>query len=167
MFSARLHPGNGQEAQFDQSVMFQLPTSSLPWERTQYCVGVYVIRARHLRETTDVQPCGVPHYVPVIGNDPAPKWIESIALVKELTDMNGTLDLQFADGVGVDRELAFALVAESVSEADRAFGHTTDGRLLERYALEAAIDLLSRPAKVLDFMPALAVREVRQSLAAR
>jgi hypothetical protein len=81
--------------------------------------------------------------------------------------MNGTLDLQFADGVGVDRELAFALVAESVSEADRTFGHATDGRLLERYALEAAIDLLSRPAKVLDFMPALAVREVRQSLAAR
>jgi hypothetical protein len=65
----------------------------------------------------------------------------------------------------VDRELAFALVAESMSEADRAFGHATDGRLLERYALESAIDLLSRPARVLDFMPALAVREVRHSLA--
>jgi hypothetical protein len=97
--------------------------------------------------------------------DPARKWIEAIALVKELTAVNGTLDLRFSDGAGVDRELAFALLAESMPEADRAFGHAADGRLLERYALEVAIDLLSRPARVLDFMPALAVREVRHSLA--
>ena len=80
--------------------------------------------------------------------------------------MNGKTVLQFADGSGVERELAFALVAETMSEAERAFGHTTEGRMLERFALEAAIDLLSRPAKVLDFLPNLAVRVARQSLAA-
>jgi hypothetical protein len=103
----------------------------------------------------------------VIGNDPAPKWIAIIAMVKELTDMKDALDPRFADGTGVERELAFALVAESMSEADRAFGHATDGRMLERYALEVAIDLLSRPSKVLELMPGLAVHEVGQSLAGR
>jgi hypothetical protein len=109
----------------------------------------------------------VTHDVLVIGNDPALRWIVIIAVVKELTVMEGELDLRFAEGAGVDRALAFALVAESMSEADRAFGHATDGRMLERYALEAAIELLSRPAKVLNFMPALAVHDVGHSLASR
>jgi hypothetical protein len=80
--------------------------------------------------------------------------------------MGKTLDLEFAQETGVDRELAFALVGETMSEAERAFGNKSNGALLERYALEAAIDLLSRPAKVLDFLPALALREVRKAYAA-
>jgi hypothetical protein len=84
-----------------------------------------------------------------------------------MTNVNDSLDLKFAEGFGIDRDLAFALVAESMTETERAFGSASDGGMLERYALEAVIDLLSRPARVRDFLPELVVREVRQSLAER
>jgi hypothetical protein len=60
--------------------------------------------------------------------------------------------------VVIDRELALALMAETPNEAQRMCARQTDGRILDRYAQEAAIELLSRPAKVLDYLPALARR---------
>jgi hypothetical protein len=81
--------------------------------------------------------------------------------------MAAMFELQTGQAVGVDRDLAFSLVAETMAEAERAFGQKTDGALLERYALEAAIDLLSRPAKVHDFLPELAIHAARQAQSAR
>lgn len=81
--------------------------------------------------------------------------------------MVATRNLVFARETGLDRDVAFGLIAETMSHAERAFGSTTHGHLLERYALEAATDLLSRPATVLDFAPELAVHDARRSHAAR
>jgi hypothetical protein len=67
--------------------------------------------------------------------------------------------------VVIDREIALALVAETVSEVRRTWGRHHDVQVLERHALAAAIELLCRPAKVLDYLPALAARQVRDSLA--
>jgi hypothetical protein len=49
-----------------------------------------------------------------------------------------------------DRWIDLSVVDDALSAAERAFGRTTDGRLLDRYALETAIDLLSAPARVAD-----------------
>jgi Protein of unknown function (DUF3562) len=69
--------------------------------------------------------------------------------------------------VVIDRELARALAADTVGEVRRTCGRQYDARLLERYALEAAIELLSRPAKVLDYLPQFAARRVREALTLR
>jgi hypothetical protein len=69
--------------------------------------------------------------------------------------------------VVVDRDIALALVAETVSELQRMCGRQFDAQILERYALEVAIELLCRPFKVLDYLPQLAARQVRESLALR
>lgn len=78
-------------------------------------------------------------------------------------------------GRQVDRPLVDAQLTERPSyvdladvvldRAERAFAARTDGTLLERYALEAAIDVLSTPdARVYNYLPELAMREVRDAL---
>jgi hypothetical protein len=95
----------------------------------------------------------------------APRTSWESVIAREGIRMNGT---PIADEVVViDRELALALVAEALSEVRRTCGRQYDARLLEGYALEAAIALLSRPAKVLDDLPQFAARRVRDSLARR
>jgi hypothetical protein len=65
-----------------------------------------------------------------------------------------------------DKWVTLWVMDETLSTAERSFGRTVEGRLLDRYALEAAIHLLSSPARVIDFMPELAVRRVRDRVAA-
>jgi hypothetical protein len=50
------------------------------------------------------------------------------------------------------------VVDETLSAVERRFGSTLEGQLLDRFALEAAIDLLSSPARVVDVLPGLAHR---------
>jgi hypothetical protein len=57
-----------------------------------------------------------------------------------------------------DRWLALSVVEVALSGTERAFGRTVDGRLLDRYALEAAIELLSAPARVTYAGPDSAAR---------
>jgi hypothetical protein len=65
-----------------------------------------------------------------------------------------------------DRWVALSVVDETLSAAERRFGRKVEGQLLDRYALEAAIELLSSPARIVDFIPDLAVREVQDPVAA-
>jgi hypothetical protein len=69
-------------------------------------------------------------------------------------------------GVTLDRLPTCAELAEIVLDpAERTFGRRADGTLLERYALEAAIDILSRPSPRLSTdLPDLARRQVRDAL---
>jgi hypothetical protein len=60
----------------------------------------------------------------------------------------------------VDRWAALAAVEEMLSGAERRFGSSGDGVLLDRYALEAVIDLLNSPARVTEFFPELSPRTV-------
>ena len=53
-----------------------------------------------------------------------------------------------------------------LSAAERRFGTVVEGQLLDRYALEAAIDLLSAPTRLVDFVPDLALRQVRDRVVA-
>ncbi len=68
--------------------------------------------------------------------------------------------------VASDRWVALSVVDETLSAAERRFGRVVEGQLLDRFALEAAIDLLSSPARIVDFIPDLAVRQVQDRLAA-
>jgi hypothetical protein len=65
-----------------------------------------------------------------------------------------------------DKWISLWVMDETLSPAERSFGQTPEGRLLDRYALEAAIHLLSSPARITDHMPELAVRRVRDRVAA-
>jgi hypothetical protein len=77
---------------------------------------------------------------------------------------SGVSDMRAA--VPSDRWVALSVVDETLSAAERRFGRMVEGQLLDRYALEAAIDLLSSPARIVDFIPDLAVRRVRDRVAA-
>jgi hypothetical protein len=66
-----------------------------------------------------------------------------------------------------DRWIALTVVDETLSAAERRFGAAADGQLLDRYALEAAIDLLSSPTRIIDFIPDLALRRVSDRVAAK
>jgi hypothetical protein len=65
-----------------------------------------------------------------------------------------------------DRWVALSVVDETLSAAERRFGKMIEGQLLDRYALEAAIDLLSSPSRIVEFIPDLAVRQVQDRVAA-
>lgn len=69
-------------------------------------------------------------------------------------------------GVALDHIPTSTELAEVVLDrAERTFGRRADGTLLERYALEAAIDVLSRPApRLAAYLPDLALRRVRDAL---
>ena len=65
-----------------------------------------------------------------------------------------------------DRWIALSVVDETLSAAERRFGTAVEGQLLDRYALEAAIELLSSPARIVDYIPDLALRRVGDLVAA-
>jgi hypothetical protein len=65
-----------------------------------------------------------------------------------------------------DRWVALSIVDETLSKAERRFGKAVEGQLLDRYALEAAIDLLSSPLRIVEFIPDPAVRQVQDRVAA-
>jgi hypothetical protein len=77
---------------------------------------------------------------------------------------SGVSDLRAA--VGSDRWVALSVVDETLSAAERRFGRVVEGQLLDRFALEAAIDLLSSPSRIVEFIPDLAVRQVQDRVAA-
>jgi hypothetical protein len=151
----------------DGEPAFQIPGNGVTYGGLAGDTYIQVC-SRHrveLRDATDASTRVETHDVVAIGNNPAPKWNEVIA--RETMGMVATLATEFVETMGVDGELAFALVAETMSHAERTFGSPTHGRLLDRYALEAAIELLSRPARVVDFVPDPTVCSARQSLTAR
>ena len=65
-----------------------------------------------------------------------------------------------------DRWVVLSVVGDTLSAAERRFGKVVEGQLLDRYALEAAIDLLSSPSRVVEFMPEPAVRQVHDRVTA-
>jgi hypothetical protein len=66
----------------------------------------------------------------------------------------------------MDRWAALTVVEETLSATERRFGSTVDGTLLDRYALEAVIELLNSPARVTEFFADLAMRTVGDRFAA-
>jgi hypothetical protein len=64
-----------------------------------------------------------------------------------------------AEASRADRWLALAGGEETRSDVERAFGSIVDATVLDRYALEAAIELLNTPARVIDFFSDLTMRE--------
>lgn len=60
-----------------------------------------------------------------------------------------------------------AVIADTVAEATMHFGRGADRAALTRKAVEAATDLLTKPAPVLDYLPSLALGDVQRSVAVR
>lgn len=65
-----------------------------------------------------------------------------------------------------DEVLSQAIIADTVAEATVRFGRNADRAALTRKAVEAATELLAKPARVLDFLPSLAVGEVQRGTTA-
>jgi hypothetical protein len=57
----------------------------------------------------------------------------------------GISDRRSASDPQVDRWAGLSFVADVLPERERAFGTAGEGRLLDRYALEALIHLISAP----------------------
>jgi hypothetical protein len=64
-----------------------------------------------------------------------------------------------------DRWVTLSVVDETLSATERRFGRVVEGQVLDRFALEAAIDLLSSPSRIIDAMPDLAVRRMHERIA--
>jgi hypothetical protein len=73
---------------------------------------------------------------------------------------SGNTQTRSAEAPQIDRWIALTAVEETLSAAERRFGSTVDGTLLDRYALEAVIDLLNSPSRITEFFPELALRKV-------
>jgi hypothetical protein len=73
-------------------------------------------------------------------------------------------DLTTPMGMGITT-LEIDGVAEAlITDNERAFAAGHDGRLHARYALEAVIDLLRDPVQIIDYVPNLARRPVRDAV---
>jgi hypothetical protein len=77
---------------------------------------------------------------------------------------SGNARVRSTEAPEVDRWVALTAVEETLSATERRFGSTVDGPLLDRYALEAVIDLLNTPARVTDFFSDLAMRDVHDRI---
>jgi len=78
---------------------------------------------------------------------------------------SGVADNRAGASLPSDRWVVLSVVDESLSAAERRFGNVVEGQVLDRYALEAAIDLLSLPTRLVDFVPDLTLRQVRDRVA--
>ena len=71
---------------------------------------------------------------------------------------SGVADNRAGASLPSDRWVVLSVVDETLSAAERRFGTVVEGQLLDRYALEAAIELLSSPTRVAEFLPDPALR---------